>query len=129
MCMCVRSIKHWCVRGHPTNLALGVLSEDCLQHALRCTLPISMHIMTVSHMPFGCMKYLFIILHGLTNGSIERKEKWGWEGRKGIREVCKSPGGLGPNEEGGRVQGVEEGSTAVQQKTGVLEGGRVALTH
>ena len=46
-----------------------------------------------------------------------------------IREVCKSPGGLGPNEEGGRVQGVKEGSTAVQQKAGVLEGGRVALTH
>ena len=78
---------------------------------------------------FSSMKYLFIILHGLTNGGIERKEEWGWEGRKDIREVSKSPGSLGPYGEGGRMQGVEKGGTAVQQKAGVLEGERVALVH
>ena len=64
-------------------------------------------------MHLSCMKYLFIILHGLANGSIERKEEWGWEDRKDIREVSKSPGGLGPYGEGGRMQGVEKGGTAV----------------
>ena len=34
--------------GRHTYLALGVLSKDYLQHALHCTSPISVHIMTVS---------------------------------------------------------------------------------
>ena len=33
--------------GHHTYLALAVLSKDCLQHALHCTSPVSVHIMTV----------------------------------------------------------------------------------
>lgn len=115
--------------GHPTYLALGVLSKDCLQLALHCTSPVKCANPDSFIVHSSSMKYLFIILHGLTDGGIERKEEWGWEGRKDIREVSKSPGGLGPYGEGGRMQGVEKGGTAVQQKAGVLEGERAALIH